>query len=162
MLTEKDITEICSKICADAGYEFTIPVRINKRLTSTLGRVKYIVRGGRCYNESMEFSYKFLDSSSLDDIMNVIKHECAHYLTTAETQEHHGHDQVFKAMCARIGCVNDKTFYTGGDLTDQYKYVITCQKCHKNFTRSRKCKITEHPEDYQCKCGGPLYVVQNW
>ena len=50
MLNEQDITKICKEICEKAGYNFTIPVKINKRLTRTLGRVTYFKLYHKLFN----------------------------------------------------------------------------------------------------------------
>jgi hypothetical protein len=60
MLTEKDLTNMCKEICAGVGYDFTIPVKINKRLTRTLGRVSWVRTNGKVRSTLMEFSYQSL------------------------------------------------------------------------------------------------------
>ena len=166
MLTEKDLTEMCQEICTIAGYNFTIPVKINKRLTRTLGRVFWERRNGQVYNTLMEFSYQFLSTSTLDSIKEVVAHECAHYLVTTETHENHGHDAIFQAMCARINCTNDRTVYRSleRNISEDkvYKYFVTCEKCGIIGRYHRAGKIVQHPESYTCKCGGHLTVTQNF
>lgn len=168
MLTEKDLTAMCQKICGSVGYEFNIPVKINKRLTRTLGRVcalKYA--NGRVVNEKMEFSYNFLSHAALPSIEDVVAHECAHFLVVEETHEHHGHDFVFKAMCARIGCTNDGTVCNNLTLNTQeaeyYKYHVFCKNCHKIVGKYHRAgKLVQHPELCSCRCGGELYVIKNF
>ena len=167
MLTEKDLTKICQEICAGAGYEFTIPVKINKRLTRTLGRVISIRRNNEIYSTSMEFSYQLLTTATYESIIAVVKHECAHYLVNEETREHHGHDSVFKAMCARIGCTNDTTVCTTIERTIEdteiYKYFIKCKKCGKIIGKYHRAgKIVQNPNAYTHKCGGDLEVIKNF
>lgn len=36
-------------------------------------------------------------------------HEASHYITTYRTGEVHGHDAMFKSVCAEIGTDNDGT-----------------------------------------------------
>ena len=164
MMTEKDITARCSEICKFAGHNFTIPVKINKRLTRTLGRVIFFINGEYCTPSSMEFSYKLLETADTETIDGVIKHECAHYLVLVETHENHGHDATFKAMCKRINCSNNTTSIKVAAYTnDAYKYTVTCDSCKKivaNYCRAGK--IVKHPENFRCKCGGRLTVTQNW
>ena len=62
MMTEKDIKNRCSEICKAVGYNFYIPVKINKRLTKTLGRVIHICCGDIITPQSMEISYKLLET----------------------------------------------------------------------------------------------------
>lgn len=168
MLSEYELTTMCKEVCGRAGYEFTIPVKINKRLTRTLGRVKSVrYPNGRTYNEVVEFSYHFLSCADLSSIEDVVAHECAHYLVTEETHEHHGHDSVFKEMCARIGCTNDGTIVKDLSLNtkeeEYYRYFVFCKDCGKLVAKyHRASKLIQHPEFYNCKCGGNLYVVQNY
>lgn len=169
MLSELEITKICQKICAEAGYDFNIPVKINKRLKTTLGRVFSVTSGcndNKIYNDSMEFSYQFLLNAETCSIMEVIQHECAHYLVTEETHERHGHDAVFKAMCKRIGCTNDGSIYknlkTNTPSEKLYKYFVICDKCGGTLMYHRAGKIVQHPEHYSCSCGGKLHVQKNF
>ena len=167
MLTEKDLTEMCKEICAEAGYKFTIPVIINKRLTRTLGRVMWVRVNGYVKSISMEISYELLSTATLDSIKAVIAHECAHYLVTEETHENHGHDAIFKAMCSRIGCSNDGTVYHSLSRavpeSQIYKYFVTCEDCGAVVGKYHRAgKIVQHPENYMCKCGGRLSVTKNF
>lgn len=164
MMTEKDLTARCIEICISVGYDFTIPVKINKRLTRTLGRVLFYSCGGYVTPESMEFSYKLLETGDSATIDDVIKHECAHYLVIRETHEDHGHDKVFKEMCARINCAFDTTTIEVAAYTpDTYKYIVTCTNCGKIVGRYHRAgKVVKFPSHYHCKCGGHLTVTQNW
>ena len=167
MMTEKDLTEMCKEICAKVNHEFTIPVKINKRLTRTLGRVTWIRTNGQVRSTLMEISYQLLATATDDSIQAVVAHECAHYLVTEETRESHGHDAVFKAMCARIGCTNDGTvcheLCRKAPETDVYKYFVTCKKCGKIVGKYHRAgNLVQHPDWYSCKCGGKLTVTQNW
>lgn len=165
MLNEQDLKEICSEICKKAGYEFSLPVKINGRLTATLGRVKGILRGEVFNCEYMEFSAKFLETATLDSIINVAKHECAHYLVAETTHQRHGHDAVFKEMCKKLDCTNDKIYYdynkTKAD-TEIYKYLIVCKECGRIVGKYHRAgKVIKNIDDYTCKCGGCLSIVTN-
>ena len=167
MLNEKELKEMCIEICGKVGYDFTIPVKINKRLTRTLGRVFYVRTGNGVESTLMEISYQLLTTSTLDSIYAVVAHECAHYLVTKETKQNHGHDYVFKEMCARIGCTNDGTVYhelsRSVPENEIYKYFVYCEKCGSQVGKYHRAgKVVKYPQNYTCKCGGPLYVVQNW
>lgn len=164
MMTEKDLTARCTEICKSVGYDFTIPVKINKRLTRTLGRVLFYSYSGYVTPESMEFSYKLLETGDTSTIDDVIKHECAHYLVIKETHEDHGHDKVFKEMCARIDCTfNTTTVEVAAYTPDTYKYIVTCVACGKIVGRYHRAgKVVKFPSHYHCKCSGHLTVTQNW
>lgn len=167
MLNEKEITKMCEEICAGVGYDFTIPVKINKRLTRTLGRVSWIRTNGKVRSTLMEFSYQFLLTATLDSIQDVIAHECAHYLVTEKTHERHGHDAVFKAMCARINCTNDGTVCYSLNRTvpetQIYKYFVKCKECGAIVGKYHRAgKVVQNPDLYYCKCGGSLYTITNF
>lgn len=167
MLTEKDLTLMCKKICNRVGYDFTIPVKINKRLTRTLGRVTFIKSNNKIKSTLMEFSYQMLATSTYESIVAIVEHECAHYLVNEETQEDHGHDAVFKEMCARIGCTNDGTVCHSLSRevpeTEIYKYFVICKKCGAVAGKYyRAGKIVKNPNLYKHSCGGDVYVVQNF
>ena len=167
MLNEKELTKMCQEICAIAGYDFTIPVKINKRLTRTFGRVFWERTNGITRSTLMEFSYQFLSTSTLDSIKDVVAHECAHYLVTTETHEAHGHDAVFKAMCARINCTNDGAVNHSVERNVSedhiYKYFVTCADCGAIIGKYHRAgKVVQHPELYTCKCGGHLKITKNF
>ena len=110
----------------------------------------------------------FLYGVTEESIKETVLHELAHVFVTLETGEDHGHDAVFKAMCARIGTSNDKTYHnnlkTIVPVENQHKYAIYCKSCRKFVCgRSRACKLTQTPEYYESHCcHSGLKVVQNW
>lgn len=167
MLTEKDLIKMCQEICAGVGHDFTIPVKINKRLTRTLGRVSWIRTNGKVVSTLMEISYQLLATATLESIQAIVAHECAHYLVNEETHENHGHDIVFKNMCARIGCTNDGTVCHSLDRevpeTQIYKYFVTCEDCGSIVGKYHRAgKVVQYPHLYTCKCGGKLFVTTNY
>ena len=153
---------------ADGLPKITIPVRANGRLSRTLGRVRF-------YNDScepifIEFSKKLLEEGTDNDIMNVIKHEYVHYFLLVSTGENHGHDAMFKAKCAEIGCTHGKTrnelesdmFDTTKEKT---KYEVWCEDCQDIVAHYHRMCKTLRIIDY-CKCGrcggNQLKMIQNW
>lgn len=171
MLNERDLTKMCEEICETQGYNFAIPIKINKRLTTTLGRVRYQRVDNRIVCLNMEFSYDFLSNATPDQIVAVVQHECAHYLVYRETHERHAHDFAFKEMCRRIGCKNDKAIF-GEEIADlhkpnpldnTYKYLVYCDTCKKLVAKYHRAgKIVKMPHLYSCKCGGNLIVKENF
>ena len=163
--TEQEITKKCQEICAGTGHTFNIPVTINKRLRTTLGRVKNIRTYDNYVPVLMEFSYQFITTNSYENVVDIIKHECAHYLVAIETHEHHGHDAVFKAMCAKIGCTNSGYRANFEKDENTYKYLIICPSCNKVVAKYRRAgKAVKNPHLYKCNfCGSDnLEVKQNW
>ena len=168
MFTEKDLTEICKNVCAAAGYDLIVPVQINKRLRTTLGRVKYVRRGsGRIDPALIEFSHSFLSLAKEEEIMEIIKHECAHYLVALETHEHHGHDAKFKEICKKINChANTATVdFDSLGKVENFKYLIYCPSCNEIVAKyHRKGKVIQNLDACYCsRCKNyGLQLIQNW
>ena len=163
---ERIIEELDNLREADGLPAITVPVTINKRLTRTLGRVKFM----RGINEpiSIEFSNLLLTTGTDADIINTIKHEYVHYFLLVTTGEDHGHDYMFKIKCAEIGCQHDKTqnrLEAGAAYDNSFKYEVHCCNCHKRIgTYSRMCKTLREIDNCCCKlCGSnDLQIIQNW
>ena len=120
------VTKEFSDTLEKAGCKLDVPVTINGRLTSTLGRVIY--RGNNPYK--VEFSKQFLGTSTDDCIYQVILHEAAHFIAAKRSGVCHHHDGYFKQICAEIGCTNDQTkthVERTVALEKIYKYVVYCQ-----------------------------------
>lgn len=170
MFVLEAIINECRRLSESVGDDFNIPVSLNARLTRTLGRVHSECVNGVWRPVRMEFSTVFIKTSTKESIMSVIQHEWAHYYTTKTTKENHGHDETFKAVCARIGCTNDKTrthvdrIYTK-ESKGTFKYQVFCPTCNKYVSGfSRMCKLLREIDQCICKkCGnGGLSYIQNW
>lgn len=158
------------EVCRNAGCPCTVPIKLNGRLTRTLGRVTYNrIPSSDSYIPSLvEFSKQLLETASDKSIKDVIYHEAAHYIVTSRTKEHHGHDSLFKAVCAEIGTSND-TPVTKVERTVSsdklYKYVVFCENCHKMIGGyQRKCATINHLSSCSCRIcrKGNLKLIQNW
>ena len=169
MWTEQKITDRCKEVCARAGHDFTIPVKINSRLRSTLGRCRY--KWDNPVKKTIiptviEFSKQFLETSTDESIDEVIKHECCHYLVAIETKQRHMHDACFKAMCKRVGTTNDRPHYEElkrtVDPSNIYKYTVCCENGDYETHYQRRGKVISNIDFYSCPiCGGHLKVIQN-
>lgn len=161
------IKEECKKCFDTCGVDFSgIEVAVNGRLTRTLGRCRYAVHAGRPVPRRIEFSRQFLETSSEESIISIIRHECAHAIVTLRTKEKHGHDAVFKECCAELGTVNDGCIAKEIDRAEgyekTYKYNVICTSCGKSCNYSRAGKVVKYANLYNCTCGGNLKVIQNW
>lgn len=168
MWTVDKITKLCIEYCGKAGVKFNSPVYINGRLTRTLGRCFYVKNGSVWNPFKMEFSRQLLETATEESILNVIMHECAHYVTCALTHENHGHDSVFRHYCEVIGTDNNGTIYHNLERNvneeSVYKYTIYCTKCGAFLSgRSRLCKIVKEPSCFHSTCcDAPVKVIKNW
>lgn len=166
--TVETLTEKCKEVCARADIPFTIPVQINGRLTRTLGRFMYTMnqKTELLTPVRIEFSRQLLQTATDASIISVIEHECAHYLVAVKTGMQHGHDKVFQAACALIGCTNDKPrTQVERTVAVRSKYEVWCDVCHEVVGEyARWCKTLENIDYCTCnKCKqSKLKVIQNW
>ena len=166
MWTVKDIENECKRISAKVGDNFDLPIRVNGRLTRTLGRVTSRRLNDVWYPEVMEISKQLLETATEESIKSVIAHEWCHYYVTKDTGEDHGHDRVFKAMCARIGCDNDGTKTKVERTVEVHsKYEVFCGTCNEVIANyARMSKNLQRLNECTCKrCNtSNLKLIQNW
>jgi predicted SprT family Zn-dependent metalloprotease len=168
MWTIEIIKNLCIEYCGRADVEFDAPVKINNRLTRTLGRCKYINENNKWKPVQIEISGHLLKTATDSSIEAVIAHECAHYVTCALTHTKHGHDSTFRFYCEKIGTNNSMTCYDDLKRTKSneeiYKYTIYCSKCGKFIGgRSRACNVTKNPQNYFSNCcDADIKIIQNW
>ena len=167
-MTTQEIYNECVKIFSSVDLEFNnIEIKINGRLTKTLGRCCYEVQGSKLTPIRLEFSRLVIEKGDSKLIEDVIKHECAHAIATIETGEKQSHNMYFKSVCARIGTTNDTPStvakYNAGDA-EIYKYIINCEKCKKVVGKYHRAgNVVKMTPYYRCSnCGGSLKVTQNF
>ena len=167
MWTIQEIREYLSELAAQVDLVYDTPIKINGRLTKTLGRVIAEPAMFDTYKpQVIEFSRQLLETSTDESVRQVISHEFCHWAVLVETGQPHGHDAVFKAMCHRIGCdANRPQMKVERIVSDDqlYKYIVKCKDCDNEMHYNRAGKVVKHPDWYGCgRCGGELYVQQNW
>lgn len=165
--TVQEIKQYLSELAASVDLVYDTPVKINGRLTTTLGRVIAEPVAFDSYKpEVIEFSRKFLETSTDESVRRVIQHEFCHWAVLVETGEVHGHDAIFKAMCHRMGCEADRPQVKVERTVNNdklFKYIVKCERCNHEMYYNRAGKVVKHPDWYWCgKCGGDLKVIQNW
>lgn len=165
-MNEIELANRCEFYFNKLGYNFSIPVKINSRLTKTWGR--YIWNGDKEY---LEFSKRMIDNCTTEFINTVIAHECAHAIVYLETKEHgHGHDNIFKKVCNRLNMSKAAAAHIKGEYKEEinqydlYKYIVTCQNCNNIWHYSRINKILKNIDKCKCpKCNTfSLNYTQNW
>jgi predicted SprT family Zn-dependent metalloprotease len=167
MWTVQEIQDYLWQLADSIDLIYDTPVRINGRLTRTLGRViAEPSRFGKYKPEVIEFGRQFLETSTDESVRQIIQHEFCHWAVLIETGEIHHHDMVFKAMCRRVGCKANqpqaKVERTVGD-DKLFKYTVKCKDCDNKMHYNRAGETVKHPDWYECgKCGGKLVVIQNW
>jgi len=92
------------------------------------------LRLGTCkeHIKRIELSEHYVHRNSIEHVTDTILHEIAHALVGVV----HGHDEVWKDMCNRLGCTpracEKEVKMPVGD------WQAICQACRKLFTRHRK------------------------
>lgn len=170
MMSLSEVKNRCVKVFQSAGIDLAkyqnIDIAVNARLTRTLGRCCYTRNAGKVTPSKIEFSKLFLETGTKQTIEDVIKHECAHAIACIETGERQGHNNYFKAVCARVGTDNDQCATQAKfevDDTQVYKYFVYCKKCGKLVGKyHRRGKVIQNLPYYTCKCGGSLELKQNF
>lgn len=174
MLSLTRIKKECNIAFRIAGYnfdDFNIKVSINSRLKSTLGRCRYRKNTltGEVTPTEIQISQLFLSSTVDNDVIDIIRHECAHALCCIETGDRQGHNNYFKNMCNRIHC--NHYHATADDIKrtiddkELYKYFIKCPHCDKIISKYHRAgKVIKNIDYYYCKdCGKyDLIVIQNF
>lgn len=171
MLTLVDVKNECIRLSKSVGDTFSIPVLLNGRLTSTLGRCIVVwEQKKQCYRPTViEISKRALEEISDDDMIDIIRHEWVHYyLAKTRPQEDHGHDRTFKALCRKVQCNGDaESTVTYKDCLSDYrhsKYTLVCPLCGDVAGYNRMCNTLRFADQVQHKtCGtkGMTYEV-NW
>ncbi len=172
MWTIERLTALCVEYCGRCGVEFNSPVIINPRTSRRLGacHLERVLKNGRriWVPVGIEISKLYLSVATDEEIQNTVAHECAHYVATAITHESHGHDDVFRFYCAKIGTKANtaqeqiNSFVAHNDKI--FKYSFFCSECGQFVGgRARACQLTRHPDLYQSHCcKAKLNMVQNW
>jgi predicted SprT family Zn-dependent metalloprotease len=152
----KEILEIAQNACKNYGVKLDVTVRMNGRLSRTLGRVKYFQNHLGVKVEVIEFSTKYFSDPNRNQEVKrqVVLHEIAHYLAYLTDYQSHQHDEVFRDCCAKIDCTT-----TGENATDEsdklieniqvkYKYDCRCSACgnhiryYKRYPRTVENKVS--------------------
>ena len=168
MWSKERIEALCVEYCGRCNVKFTGTVIINPRLTKTLGRCTMTRIDQMFFPKTLEFSAQFLENATDENIEAVIAHECAHYAVCWITHTNHGHDQIFKNYCAKIGTWHDTPTldaYADNENKEKlYKYTLYCTGCGKFIAgKARACTLTREPHLHHSGCcGKPLRAQQNW
>ena len=155
-----EIIELCEQLSAEKNVKFNIHIQINNRLKTTLGRIKCTENG---VPYLMEISGNMIKTCSRKTVEETVKHEWAHWYSYILTGECHGHDKVFRNICADIKCEHNASRNNVEYLQEKeeiYKYIVKCKGCGQEFYYHRQGNVVKNPENYRCKCGGMLVLIK--
>lgn len=167
MYTVKQITNKYEQLATSLGVKFNTPVKINGRLTRTLGRVISDVRDGSLFPSCIEISRQLLETATKESIDEVLIHEFCHWYLAETTHENHGHDATFKALCQKLGGGNGNTSTHVDRVVDNskiYKYQCFCAGCGKEVAHYSRINATiKNPNSYFTSCCKREFkIIQNW
>lgn len=164
------VKEIVSSDLAKYDLKVTFPIRENGRLRSVIGRVMYQMQGKTITVTAMEFSRKYLENATDEQITGTIHHEAAHAIATICTGVNHSHDQYWKSIYYELDPEgHEDSEYTNDSEKDKsrrgmYKYVVRCSCCHRPihyyYRRGPLIRAVEnYPHWYKSKCCNADYEV---
>lgn len=163
--TVERISELVDEILHSEGYTRYFPVKISKRMTTTLGWVKSIRSLGTASIMEMKFSAELLDKGTDEHVLDIIKHECAHaILIMRDPHTDHGHDAEFVRECNRLQCKSTGRHIAYRELMEQDteekppRYQVYCKHCNtlvlSRYNYSTKVDDLLHGRRYHCNgCG---------
>lgn len=170
-MTREEMNRILNQQYQDLAEEFqrlNVPiggitsVTVNGRLKTTMGRCfhSYVPYTG-ITTHRIEINKECFTNP--DVLRDTLAHEMCHAIVGTQ-----GHGPVWKKWAGVVNRhlgthITTKFSYSAYGLEPvrakcrEPKYTVVCPHCGGEWKRSRKCKLTEHPERYLCGvCGAHL------
>ena len=126
-----------------------IPVRFSKRMTRQYGVCTFLK------NRPQEI--RLADFLRQEDAVfwDTARHEYAHAAAALLTGKRHGHDEVWRAVCRRIGCPEDRLAPQCAAAEENRKciaaargvHVVTCLGCGAESRYLRRGKVVQALEE---------------
>ena len=141
------IETVVDSILSAKNIKVDFPIIVNNRLSRTLARVVYVNNKV----DRLEYNKMLARSTSNEaEVIDIIKHECAHIIAFKRTGERQGHNEYFRKVCKEIGCGN---LESAVQTNFRYKYEFICPTCNRVVYQSeRKSKVFKGiiRGDYRC------------
>ena len=141
------IETVVDSILSAKNIKVDFPIIVNNRLSSILARVVYINNKV----DRLEYNKMLVRSTSNEaEVIDIIKHECAHIIAFKRTGVCQGHNEYFKKVCKEIGC-------EGSGRTRQtsfrHKYEFICPTCNTVVYASEcRNKTFKNVMEGRCMC----------
>lgn len=121
-----------------------IPVKISRRAVKRRGCCVY---AGLVVKEIRLADFIFNEPADL--FYDTVRHEYAHAVVKLRhPMEHHGHDEVWNAVCLEVGCNPNRLTYVPVEVLSQHedksKYLLTCKTCGARWKFYRKTKLIQN------------------
>ena len=102
------------RILGKKGSE--LPIKINTRMTRSLGMYKFKIEDKKIVPVCFEFSTKTVFGEYDENtVIGIIRHEYAHYAANDIHKEACGHDRRFKNICELVGAPGNAVMRKKGD-----------------------------------------------
>lgn len=141
------IEAVVDSILSAKNIKVDFPIVVNNRLSNTLARVVYI------NNKVDRLEYNKIlarNSSNEEEVIDIIKHECAHIIAFKRTGQRQGHNEYFKKICKEIGCEGAGR---ARQTNFRYKYEFICPTCNTVvYATERKSKTFRKIMEGLCMC----------
>jgi predicted SprT family Zn-dependent metalloprotease len=172
MFTLKDVQSIIKGLDAVTGLNGAELVFKQTNSKKVLGSFVHAVRrvNGQIVQRTplrFEFS-KLILNCNRETLVEIVKHEYAHYMALMVYNDNCEHDWRFVEQCKKIGARASEPSFTNKYIEEQSikmaKYVVECQGCGTVFTYQRKCNtLTACQEgNAKCSCGCTNFkITQN-
>lgn len=125
------------------GQRFPEEIRINGRLTRSLGRCHFRRNNntGEITPSRIELAGRLVSGNySEQTIMSVLKHELCHWFLAYQEKPFRDGDPVFEAEIKRIGAHSTGIIEVSGQV-----YIAACSKCKKSsYSSNTKSKVMKY------------------
>ena len=123
-----------------------------------------------CFRGGRPLEIRLADFLRTDDaaFLETARHEYAHAAAALLAGERHGHDAVWKSLCARIGCRPERLAQpvdAQETRNRQHGYLVRCMGCGAESRYLRRGRVVQSIEagrtDCRCRrCGGRRFTVE--
>lgn len=141
------IETVVDSILSAKNIKVDFPIIVNNRLSSTLARVVY--KNNKI--DRLEYNKMLVRNTSNEaEVIDIIKHECAHIIAFKRTGERQGHNEYFRKVCKEIGCEGAGR---ARQTNFRYKYEFICPTCNTVvYATERKSKTFRKIMEGLCMC----------
>lgn len=133
------------------GLELEIPIKVNTRLSSTLGCFRIMRRHGSLTPVRIDMNAHLMENASPDMILDVLKHELIHYALFKLGKPYGDNDKHFRETCKSLNVV-----LTHSINIIQPVHIYTCG-C-REFKRTRR--LNKNRGYYCGTCGKELVYLR--
>lgn len=139
------------------NYDVDVPVKINNKIRSYLGRTISIIENNNYKCIGFDFNKVFVNEDyPVEEIINTFKHELVHWHTDTEYNQHCHHDERFISNCEKFGVIDVTDFQRykpRKKLKKEEFYEAKCCGCDRVVA---KCKSFNNLKKFMNRCGGTV------